>query len=139
MISSITIPIWFFILLILIAVWSLSNRMLIPSVRWFFRRRINRIIDEIASHLDLEIKPFQLTKRQVLIDRLVYDPKVIKAVQTLAEENKKPRELLQAEVITYAREIVPSFNAYIYFRLGYWIAKKVARLLFQVRVGLLED
>ena len=25
-------------------------------------------------------------------------------------------------------DFVPSFNAYLYFRIGYWIAKKVARL-----------
>jgi glycerol-3-phosphate O-acyltransferase len=34
---------------------------------------------------------------------------------------------------------VPSFNAYLYFRIGYWIAKKIARLLYRVRVGLMDD
>ena len=29
-----------------------------------------------------------------------------------------------ARVDRYAREIVPSFNAYLYFRIGYWIGRK---------------
>jgi glycerol-3-phosphate O-acyltransferase len=50
-----------------------------------------------------------------------------------------PLEVVQKKVVTYAREIVPSFNAYLYFRIGYWLAKKIARLLYRVRVGLIED
>lgn len=137
--SQITIPVWVFLILLAITGWALLDRICIPSVRWFFRRRIDRVIDEISSRLDIEIRPFQLTKRQVLIDRLVYDPKVIEAVQTYAQENRIPREVVQAEVMSYAREIVPSFNAYLYFRIGYWVAKKIARLLYWVRVGLVDN
>jgi glycerol-3-phosphate O-acyltransferase len=136
--SQISISIWVFILLVLVTGWAILDRVFIPSVRWFFRRRINRVIDEISYRLDIEIKPFQLTKRQILIDRLIYDPKVIKAIGAHAQKNNMPREVVQAEVFTYAREIVPSFNAYLYFRLGYWLAKKIARQLYWVRVGI-ED
>ena len=139
MTSTVTIPTWLFIILALLALWFIGNRLLIPSVRWFFRKRINRIIDDIASHLDVKVKPFQLTKRQVLVDRLVYDPKVLTAIQTKVEAEGIPRDVLQAEVTTYAKEIVPSFNAYIYFRLGYWLAKKIARLIYRVRVDLVSD
>jgi hypothetical protein len=62
---------------------AILDRILIPSTRWFLRRRINRVIDEIGTRLDIEIRPFQLTKRQVLIDRLAFDPLVIDAVQKL--------------------------------------------------------
>jgi len=50
-----------------------------------------------------------------------------------------PLEVAQKKALSYAREIVPSFNAYLYFRIGYWMAKKVARLLYRVRVGLLDN
>ena len=30
-------------------------------------------------------------------------------------------------------------HAYLYFRIGYWLAKKVARLLYRVRVGLVDN
>ena len=122
-----------------VCAWALLERVLIPSSRWFIRRRINRVIDEISSRLDIQIKPFQLTKRQVLIDRLVYDPEVLEAVQQTARERDCPREIVQREAMSYAREIVPSFNAYLYFRIGYWIAKKIARLLYRVRIGITGD
>ncbi len=135
MTSQVTISIWVFILLILVTGLAVLDRVFIPSVRWFLRRRINRVIDKISCRLDIEIKPFQLTKRQILIDRLVYDPKVIEAIQIYAQKNKRPREIVQAEVYVYAKEIVPSFNAYLYFRLGYWLAKKIAGQLYWVHVG----
>ncbi len=136
---SITIPIWVFIVLLLLTAWSVLSRMLIPSVRWFFRRRINKVINEISTHLDLGIRPFQLTKRQVLVDRLAFDPKVMEAIQEISMEKGVPLEVLQGEVTSYAREIVPSFNAYLYFRLGYWIAKKIARLMYKVRVDRVDN
>jgi glycerol-3-phosphate O-acyltransferase len=137
--GQITISIWLFLLLLVITAWAILDRVLIPSTRWFLRRRINRVIDEISTRLDIQIKPFQLTKRQVLIDRLVYDPKVIDAIQQTAKVQNYPREVIQAQVVSYAKEIVPSFNAYLYFRLGYWLAKKIARLLYRVRIGLVEN
>ncbi len=139
MTGQITISIWLFVLLVAVAAVAVLDRILIPSTRWILRRRVNRVMEEIGTRLDIEIRPFQLTKRQVLIDRLVYDPKVIEAVREYAREHDMPLEVVQNNVRTYAREIVPSFNAYFYFRIGYWIAKKVARLLYRVRVGLVQD
>jgi len=137
--GQITISVWLFIILLAVCAWAVLERVLIPSSRWFIRRRINRVIDEISSRLDIQIKPFQLTKRQVLIDRLVYDPKVLEVIQETARERECPREIVQREVVSYAREIVPSFNAYLYFRIGYWMAKKIARLLYRVRIGIAGD
>ncbi|MBW2206558.1 MAG: 1-acyl-sn-glycerol-3-phosphate acyltransferase [Deltaproteobacteria bacterium] len=139
MTGQITIPFWFFLILLAFMAWVILELLLIPSARWFLRRRLNRVLDEIGSRLDIEIRPFQLTKRQVLIDRLVYDPKVIEAIQRAAQEQNLSRAMVQEEVLTYAREIVPSFNAYLYFRTGYWLAKKVARLMYWVRVGLVDN
>ncbi len=137
--GQITISLWLFIVLVVIAAVAVLDRVLIPSSRWFLRRRVNRVIEEIGTRLDIEIRPFQLTKRQVLIDRLVYDPKVIEAIQDYARDHDMPLEVVQGNVRTIAREIVPSFNAYFYFRTGYWIAKRIARLLYRVRVGILKD
>lgn len=139
MTGQITISIWIFLLLIAITILAILDRVLIPSTRWFLRRRVNRVIDEISKRLDIEIKPFQLTKRQVLIDRLIYDPKVVEAIQIRAQEKDIPREFVQAKVTRYAKEIVPSFNAYVYFRIGYWLAKKIANLLYHVHIGLIDN
>ena len=58
--GQITISIWLFLFLIAFAVWAILDRVLIPSTRWFLRRRINRVIDEIGTRLDIKIKPFQI-------------------------------------------------------------------------------
>jgi glycerol-3-phosphate O-acyltransferase len=39
----------------------------------------------------------------------------------------------------YAREIVPSFNAYIYYRVGYALARAVARAFYRVRIGFVDE
>jgi glycerol-3-phosphate O-acyltransferase len=139
MTQSISLPLWLAVLLLLLAAWAALDRLLMPSVRWFLRRRVNRVIDELNSRLSLAIKPFQRTKRQVLIDRLLYDPKVLEAAEAHARESGTPREVVIARVERYAREIVPAFNAYAYFRVGYSLARSVARLLYRVRLGYADE
>ncbi|VAW72885.1 Acyltransferase family protein associated with ethylmalonyl-CoA pathway [hydrothermal vent metagenome] len=133
--NTITLPLWLAVLLALFSLALLLDRVLIPSVRWYLRRRINRVINEVNTRLDIEVRPFQLTRRQILIDQLSLDEKVVSAINDLAREKDMPREVAQAKANAYAREIVPSFNAYVYFRVGYWIAKRIARLIYRVRVG----
>jgi len=139
MTGTVSLPWWLFLLMVAFATWAVLERVLVPGVRWWLRRRVNRVIDEVNTRLNISIRPFQLTKRQVLIDRLVYDPKVIEAMQAYAQEQNMPRAVAQAEVLRYAREIVPAFNAYVYFRVGYWLAERLARLLYRVRVGFADN
>ena len=56
-----------------------------------------------------------------------------------ARQHQIPRTIVLELVDRYAREIVPSFNAYIYFRIGYWVAKRVAQLMYRVRLGYTDD
>jgi glycerol-3-phosphate O-acyltransferase len=137
--GNITLPFWLAVLLILLAAWAAMDRLLIPSVRWFLRRRVNLVLEEIGKRLSLEVRPFSLTKRQVLIERLMYDPKILEAAGAHAKGNNIPRNVVMAEVERFAKEIVPSFNAYAYFRIGYWVAKKTAGILYRVRVGFTDD
>ena len=121
------------------ALWAVIDILFIPGARWVVRRRVNRMIDELNTRLQLQIPAFQQTKRQVLIDRLTYDSKVMEAVETVAQESAMPREVLIRKVERYAREIVPSFNAYAYFRIGYYLARRTAQLLYRVRLGYSDD
>jgi len=132
--EPVTLPLWIILVIVLLAAWAALARLLVPGVRWWLRRRVNRVIDEVNTRLNISIRPFQLTKRAVLIDRLAYDPKVIEAMQAWAAEQQIPRGVAQAQVLRYAREIVPAFNAYLYFRAGYWLAGRFARLLYRIRV-----
>ncbi|MFP6615859.1 MAG: hypothetical protein VCB26_05610 [Candidatus Hydrogenedentota bacterium] len=81
--EPIAIPLWILILLPFVAVWAAFDRMIMPTVRWYIRRKVNRSISEVNTRLRMTMRPFHLTKRQVLIDRLVYDPQVINATQAV--------------------------------------------------------
>ncbi len=131
----IALPLWLVVAGAALAFWSIFDRMLVPSVRWFIRRRLNRVIDELNARLQFEIPRFASTRRQVLIDRLTYDPEVLETVDRQASVSGTPRDVLIAEAARYAREIVPSFNAYAYFRIGHYVARRIIRLLYRVRLG----
>ena len=137
--TSITLPLWLFVLLLLTALLLLLDRVLLPGMRWYLRRRVNRVIEEVNTRLDIEIRPFQLTRKQALIDQLVFDDRVVAAMKDYAAEHNMPKEVVQAKVLRYANEIAPSFNAYVYFRFGYWLAKTLGRMLYRVRVGFHDD
>ena len=136
--ETITLPYWIFIVLLVFAAVMVLDRILLPGMRWYLKRRVNRVIEEINTRLDIEIRPIQFTRRQALIDQLVFDEKVIDAIKLYAEEHKIPLAIAQGKARKYAAEIVPAFNAYIYFRIGYWLAKKFARLIYRVRVGFYD-
>jgi glycerol-3-phosphate O-acyltransferase len=137
--SQVTLPLWAVALVTLLAVLAVIDRILMPSVRWALRRRANRAIDELNTRLKLRIQPFKLTKRQVLIDRLAFDPEVLHAADEYAKESGVPREVAMEKVKRYSSEIVPSFSAYAYFRIGTRIARAVSQMLYRVRIGVRSD
>lgn len=137
--SPITVPIWIFATLAILSVLFLIDRIFVPSVRWVIRRKVNRVITEINEHLKFEIRPFQLTKRKVLIDRLVYDPIVVEAIEAHCQQTGMPHEVAMDEVRGYAKEIVPAFNAYVYYRWIYQLCRYVCRLFYRVRVGVADE
>lgn len=137
--TTIAVPLWLALLVAVLALWALLDRLLLPSVRWVIRSRANQVLDEVGTRLRIQIRPFQQTSRRALIDRLVFDDKVQEAAREFGATNRMPREVVQHIVERYAREIVPAFNAYFYFRIGYWLGKRVSRLLYRVRIGYADE
>jgi glycerol-3-phosphate O-acyltransferase len=136
---TITVPLWLALLVGALAAWALLDRLLMPSARWLIRSRAQRVLDQVSRRLKIGIRPFQQVRRQALIDRLIFDDKVQQAARAFADARAMPREVALDQVQRYAREIVPAFNAYIYFRVGYWFGKTVSRFLYRVRIGYTDD
>lgn len=134
MTTTVAVPLWLLVLLLAAGAWLALERVLVPSVRWLLRRKVNQAIDEMNRRLRLELPPFKLNRREVLIDRLVYDPQVLEAAQAWAAAQGVPVAVASERVRRYAAEICPSFNAYMYFRVGNAIARTLVRLLYWVRV-----
>jgi glycerol-3-phosphate O-acyltransferase len=135
MTTLVAVPVWLIVLLAIGAAVALADRLVLPGARWLVRRRLDKMVDDLNVRLKLKLEPFKLTKREVLIDRLTYDPQVMQAAEAEAAARGEPRAVSMARVAHYAREIVPSFNAYVYFRVGYALARWVARALYRVRLG----
>jgi glycerol-3-phosphate O-acyltransferase len=133
------IPVWLLWLGGALALIGLLDRILAPSLRWVLRRRANRVIDQLNQRLDLGIQPFKLTRRRVLIDRLIYDPAIMEAMEVYARDEDVPREVAAEQVRRYAREIAPAFSASAYFGVAARVSRWISQALYRVRLGYADD
>lgn len=134
MTQTIAVPLWLLCLIIAFAIIAFFSHFLFPSVRWFFRRRMERLVTRLNKRLDRPIQPFKLMERHDMILRLAHDPKVAAAVFEEAAATGEPETVVSERVRRYAREIVPSFSATVYFTVGIRLAKWIARMLYHVRL-----
>jgi glycerol-3-phosphate O-acyltransferase len=137
--ETVALPLWLALAAGLFALWAVYEHVLMPALRWMLTHPANRVIDDMSSRLRIGIRPFQRTRRQALVHRLLTDPKVQQAVDEYARQNRVPVPAVLKRVERYAREIVPAFNAYLYFRTGYWLGRRIARLLYRVRIGYVDS
>ncbi len=139
MASTVTVPLWVAIAMAVLAFIALIDRLFSPALGWWLRRRANRAIDELNQRLRLKIPPFKLARRRQLIEQLMFDPEVLKAVEDEAKARSEPKNVAYARARRYAKEIVPSFSAYTYFRIGTALAKRISTALYRVRIGALDE
>jgi glycerol-3-phosphate O-acyltransferase len=137
--GTIELPTWLVIVASILACIGLIDRLLVPTARWMLRRRFNDAIDELNTRLKLRIQPFKLTRRESLIDRMVFDQDLVRAVEAHAAANNEPRAVTMARVQGYAREIVPTFNAWTYFSFGTHAARMLSNALYRVRLGYYDE
>ncbi|MBV1867343.1 MAG: 1-acyl-sn-glycerol-3-phosphate acyltransferase [Marinosulfonomonas sp.] len=135
MFRTVELPLWLMILILAFAAVTALSHFLLPSVRWFFRRRMERVVAKLNTRLQRPIEPFKLLRRQDTIQRLIYDPKVAQAVAEHAAETGVREDVAFQEAHRYAREIVPSFSATAYFGFATRAAKLLSRAFYRVRLG----
>ena len=139
MAGSVSLPLWLVILGGALAFWSLLQILILPAIRGFFRRRTKKVISKVDECLDLRLPNFKLTKRREIINRLVYDTKVQEAIKAYSREQNLSHANALKKVKKYAHEIVPAFNALIYFRFGNWLSRTICQMLYRVRVGFVDE
>ena len=133
--TDVVLPLWLFILVLLFAVVTFASHFLFPSVRWFFRKRMERAVARLNKRLKRPIEPFKLARRYDMIQRLIYDPQVTQAIVAHARSNGVPENVAFEKARSFAREIVPSFSATAYFTFGIRVTKWVSQSLFRIRLG----
>ncbi len=137
--EAVAVPFWLALVAAPLAAWALYEHVLLPLLRWLVMRPANQVIDEVGQRLRIGIRPFQRTRRQALIHRLLTDPRVQEAAEEFSREQRIPIAVAFRRIEAYAREIIPAFNAYLYFRTGYWLGRRLARLLYRVRIGYVDS
>ncbi len=74
----------------LFAAVTVASHFLFQSVRWFFRKRAERVIARLNQRLARPIEPFKLARRYDMIQRLIYDPEVSQAIVQHARDHDLP-------------------------------------------------
>ncbi|MFY0618479.1 1-acyl-sn-glycerol-3-phosphate acyltransferase [Shimia sp.] len=139
MTSTVELPIWLFVLILLFAIVTAASHLLFPSVRWFFRRRMERVVSRVNERLERPIEPFKLAQRHDMIQQLIYQPDVTRAVAEHAAEEGIPDAVAFEAAKRYAREIVPSFSATMYFGVAIRIARFLSRAFYRVRLTHVDE
>ncbi|MBY6048270.1 1-acyl-sn-glycerol-3-phosphate acyltransferase [Vannielia litorea] len=137
--SQVTLPLWLFLLILTFAAVTFASHFLFPSVRWFFRRRLEKAVARLNRRLTRPIEPFKLARRRDTIQRVLYAPEVLAAVTEHARTEGVPEEVAFEQARRYAREIVPGFSAFAYFGFAIRAAKWLATSLFRVRLARLDE
>lgn len=135
MMQQVQMPVWLLVLILGFALIAALDKVMIPSVRWFFRRRLERVVARLNQRLERPIQPFKLARRFDMIQRLIYDPQVSQAVSDHARTKGIPESVAFEEARRYAREIVPSFSASAYFGFAIRAARFLSNALYRVRLG----
>lgn len=138
MFETVALPVWFLLLVGVLAGIAALERIIGPGLRWLVRRRVERLVERVNARLDRPIEPFRLMRRQDMVVRLSYDPLVLEAVAEHAAETGVPGSVAFEEARRYAREIVPGFSALVYFGFGARAARRLSRMLYRVRIGKVD-
>ncbi|TFL19415.1 1-acyl-sn-glycerol-3-phosphate acyltransferase [Jannaschia formosa] len=132
--QTVPVPLWALLLLCAFAAVTFASHFLFPSVRWFFRRRAERVIERLNRRLERPIQPFKLARRMDTVNRLIHDPQVAQAILDHARKTGVPEGVAFETARRYANEIVPGFSAVLYFSVAMRLARWLSRGLYRVRV-----
>ncbi|WP_430447769.1 1-acyl-sn-glycerol-3-phosphate acyltransferase [Rhodophyticola sp.] len=135
MMATVELPVWALILILAFAAVAALNNVLVPSVRWFLRRRLERAVEQLNTRLTRPIQPFKLARRNDTVLRLIYDPQVARAIVEHAKANGMREDVAAQTAERYAREIVPGFSAFAYFGFAIRAAKFLSQSLYRVRLA----
>ena len=58
MTQAVTLPLWLFVILLLLAALAALEWLLLPSVRWYLRRKVAGVIREINVRFNIELPAF---------------------------------------------------------------------------------
>ncbi|MDH3760646.1 MAG: 1-acyl-sn-glycerol-3-phosphate acyltransferase [Gammaproteobacteria bacterium] len=139
MTDPVLIPLWLLVLLVLFALPTLITQVFIPLWLKLWNRWSQQAFNEVNSQLQLKLSPFTLTRYKALAVQLATDPKLLQSAAELAEQQGMKLEDIRDRLHKVALEIVPAFNPFFYFRVGYKLGRGMLRGFYRVSVGFADE
>lgn len=133
--EPVQLPLWLVWTGGILAAWAVLSLTLWPLWRRYWQHRAQRMIERLNEKLSLRIPTYKMARRDALIGRLISDPRVLDAITEERQATGESQAAVAKRVEKYAREIVPAFRPYFYFRIGTWLAQVIAKTLYRVRLG----
>ncbi len=136
--GTVTLPWWLFFLLLSLSGAAVLRGLLLPGVRVVLRRRMRAVAEGLATRWKVRLQPFKLARKRAVELALTHDPEVLRAAESYRRQQGLSWPEVEDLLGAYAREIVPTFNVYLYYRLGHALARRLLRAVFRVRVGFMD-
>ena len=136
MLEPVAVPL---IVLVLLSAGCLYGLVVRPLWRRRSERRNTHAFHEAQGRLAIQPSAFQLLKPTSTADLLMVDPLVQDAILKETERSETDQCDALVAARSYAREIVPSLSAGLYFRIIHGPVKRLMLRLFRVRVRYVDE
>ncbi len=133
--NLVTLERWQFYSLIVLSAYAIIKGVFLPLMQYLIYQRSQRTKRLLNEDLNFGLPSYALANRQLWVDRIVTDSEVKLAISG-AEREYGSTEAAISQAKAYAAEIVPTFNVLLYFRIGFWLARKFLRMYYWIDVGL---
>jgi len=134
MIETVTLAAWQFFLLLFLATYALWRLLFLPLLQRLIYHRTQTSEHILDEELKFGLPSYAMANRQLWVDRIISDVEVKEAIKQAAEKTGSRQTALD-DAKNFAAEIVPTFNALLYFHIGYWVARKWLRVFYWIQVG----
>ncbi len=131
--SSVSLANWQFYGLVILAIYGLWQLVFMPQLQRYFYHRSQTTENRLDEELQFGLSSYAMANRPLWIDRVLSDPEVKNAIDV--ESKATTLSKANANAQNYADEIVPAFKVLLYFRIGYWIARRLLRFFYWIQVG----
>ena len=131
--NPITLPLWAAIPVLVLALLGAKVYLVDPALRRAVARRERDLKARLTTTLTRPLPKVLQVPRRVLMERLLNDPEVQSAIDAAA--GAAGREAAENEARRYVDELTPSFFALFYFHIGYWLARRYLRSMYEIQIA----
>ena len=129
---AITLPLWAALPILGLALLGAKTFIVDPIIRRALSRRERNLKARLKTTLTRPLPKVLQVPRRVLMERLYNDPVVQSAIDDASEDQS--REAAEKEAHKYVDELMPSFFALFYFHIGYWMARRWLRTMYDIQI-----